>query len=119
MRSKHTESDRFSRPTNSSKILAQLMNRHEVPFGLRHLLAFDLKEAVVHPVIRHNRRVEGATRLRDLVLVMGKDEIDAAAVDVEDLAEIFPRHRRAFDVPAGTAGRSDAGGRRPGGLAGL
>ena len=28
-------------------------------------------------------------------------QIDAAAMDVERLAEMLPRHRRAFDVPAG------------------
>ena len=63
--------------------------------------------------------MEGAARLGDLVLMVGKYEIDAAAVNVERLAEMLPRHRGAFDMPAGPAGRSDAAGRRPGGLAGL
>ena len=68
-------------------------------------------------------------RLRDLVLVVREDEVDAAAVDVEDLAlrriaageprlegldEVLPRHGRALDVPAGTARRRDAGRRGPG-----
>ena len=37
----------------------------------------------MHPDIRHALRVEGAAGLRDLVLVMRKHEIDAAAMDVE------------------------------------
>ena len=42
-----------------------------------------------------------ADALRDLVLVVGKHQVGAAAVDVETLAQQCPRHRRALDVPAG------------------
>ena len=45
----------------------------------------------------------GALGLGDFVLVVGKDEIDAAAMDVEGLAQQRLAHGRAFDVPAGTA----------------
>ena len=86
------------------------MNCNEISKALAHLLAFHLQEAVVHPVIRHHAGVEGAARLRDLVLVMREHKIDAAAVDVEGFAEMLPRHRRAFDVPAGPARRLDAAG---------
>ena len=68
----------------------KLMNRHEIAERLRHLLAFDLQEAIMHPVIRHHRRVEGAARLGDFVLVVRENEIDAAAVDVERFAEMLP-----------------------------
>src|SRR5689334_25173533 len=44
-----------------------------------------------------------AFTLRDLILVMREDEIDAACVNVERLTKILHRHRRAFDMPAGTA----------------
>src|SRR5690349_928992 len=108
MREQHRQSDHFARP-----ILQQIADRDEVAERLRHLLAFDLKKAVVHPVIRHDWRMKGATRLRDFVLVMRKDEIDAAAMDVEYLAEMLPGHRRAFDMPARPARRFDSGGRRP------
>ena len=67
----------------------------------------------MHPEVRHHLGVERAARLRDLVLVVRKHQIDAAAVDVEGLAEMLPRHRRAFDVPARTARRSDVARRRP------
>ena len=43
----------------------------------------------------HQRR-----RLRDLVLVVREDVVDAAGMDVEPLAEVFEGHRRALDVPA-------------------
>ncbi len=46
-------------------------------------------------------------------------EVDAAAMDVEALAEMLPCHRGAFDVPAGTALGDDARRRRPGRLAGF
>ena len=105
----------------------QLVDGDEVAEALRHLLAFDLQEAVVHPDVRHARRAEGAARLGDFVLVMREDEVDAAAVNVEDvlrgivagkaaaerLQQQGHRHRRAFDMPARSAGRSDAAGARP------
>ena len=47
--------------------------------------------------------IEGAARLGDLVFMVGKHQIDAAAVNVEHFAEMFPRHGRAFDMPAGPA----------------
>ena len=70
----------------------------------------------MEPVPGHHRRAVGAARLRDLVLVVGEDEVDAAAVDVEGLAEKRPGHRRAFEVPARPPRPP---GRRPGRLARL
>src|SRR6266851_4721579 len=61
----------------------------------------------------HAIGVERAGALREFVLVVRKHQIDAAAMDVELFAEMFPRHRRAFDVPARTALHRDAGRRRP------
>ena len=75
----------------------------KLPERFGHLLAFHLQEAVVHPDLGQRMIVMGAFALGDLVLVMGKHQIDAAAMDVEGLAQIFARHGRAFDVPAGTA----------------
>ena len=54
----------------------------------------------VHPDRDHlvpNR----ALALRDLVLVMREPQIAAARVDVEPVAQVLHRHRRALDVPAG------------------
>jgi len=114
MRPQHVEPQHLAWPVRE-----QLPDRDEVTLRLRHLGALDLQEAVVQPVIRHHGRVERAARLRDLVLMVRKDQVDAAAVDVEGLAQMLPRHRRAFDVPAGTAGRPDSRRRRPCGLARL
>src|SRR2546423_1142008 len=44
-----------------------------------------------------------AFRLRDLVLMMREDKVNAAAVYIKRLAEILHGHRGAFDVPAGPA----------------
>src|SRR5580692_3311592 len=107
MSMEHIQSQNISRP-----VLEQISDGFKIAKGLRHLLALDLKEAVVHPVIRHRRRVEGAARLGYLVLMVRKRQVDAAAVDIEGFAEVLPRHRRAFDVPARPARRLDASGRR-------
>src|SRR5689334_22633738 len=106
------EADRFAWP-----LLAQVVDGDEVAERFRHLLAFHLEEPVVHPGARHEWRMEGAARLRNLVLVMRKNEIDAAAVDVEGLAQMFPRHGRALDVPSRPTRRYNSGRRRPGRLA--
>jgi hypothetical protein len=70
---------------------------------LRHLLGAHVDEAVVDPVAR-----EGAAGhrlgLRDLALVVRKDQILPPAVDVEGLPEVLHRHGGALDVPAGPAG---------------
>ena len=42
-------------------------------------------------------------RLRNLVLVMRKDQVDAAGVNIQRLAQIPHRHRRTFDMPARTS----------------
>src|ERR1051325_8637811 len=44
-----------------------------------------------------------AFTLRDLILMMREDEIDAAGVNVKRLAKVLHRHRRALDMPARTA----------------
>ena len=47
---------------------------------------------------------------------MGEEQVFSAAMDVEGLAQVFHAHRRAFDMPAGTA---RAPGAVPGGFARL
>ena len=46
---------------------------------------------------------EGAAALRHLVLMVREEQILPAAMDVELLAEILPRHGGALDMPAGAA----------------
>ena len=57
----------------------------------------------MHPVAGERRAFMGAAALGDLVLVVREDQVEAAAVDVDRLAEMRLDHRRAFDVPAGPA----------------
>ena len=57
----------------------------------------------MQPIARVTRAAVRARALRDLVLVVRKQQIDAAAVDVDRLAEVRLGHRRAFDVPTGPA----------------
>src|SRR5215470_1509911 len=85
LRLQHCEAHHLPRP-----ISQQLVDRDEVAEALAHLLAFDLQEAIVHPEIRHHRGMERAARLRDLVLVMRKYKVDAAAMDIECLTEMLP-----------------------------
>src|SRR5712671_6305244 len=94
MRLQHIETQHFARP-----ISQQLPDGNKIAFGLRHLVAFDLQEAVVHPDAGHAGFVEGAAALREFVLVMGKHQIDAAAMDIELLGGLFPRYYWTLDVP--------------------
>src|SRR6476646_3987527 len=89
-------------PRMSTKFAAvqQIVDGYEISETLRHLLAFDLQEAVVHPVVRHYRRMEGTARLRNFVLVVRENKVDAAAMDVKSLAEMFRRHGGTFGMPA-------------------
>ena len=54
----------------------------------------------MHPEIGQVRAKAGLG-LGDLVGVVDGDMVFAAAVDIEEIAEIFRRHGRAFDMPAG------------------
>src|SRR5258707_6332471 len=56
----------------------------------------------MHEVSRE-RLVRRAFRLSDLVLMMHRDVIDSAGVDVDSLAEILHRHRGALDMPSRVA----------------
>ena len=71
-----------------------------LPERLRHLLlGAGLDHAVVHPDPRQGPPPP-RLGLGDLVLVVGEDEVGAAAVDRELEAEQLLGHRRALDVPA-------------------
>ena len=84
-------------------LLQKLVQQHHVAERLRHLPAVEGQHAVVQPVAREHAAAVRAGRLRDLVLVVRKHQIVAAGVDVDRLAQMRLGHRRAFDVPAGTA----------------
>ena len=80
----------------------EVAQRVEVAERLRHLLAFHQQKLGVQPEARERLAGE-RLRLRDFVLVMREDQVDAAGVDVERLAQVLDGHHGALDVPAGAA----------------
>ena len=90
-------------------VVEHLVQRHDVADALGHLLLAELEHAVVHPDLRELAAARHA-RLGRLVLVVGEDEVVAAAVDLKSDPEPLLGHRRALDVPARPAA---APGREP------
>ena len=68
---------------------------------LRHLLALGGHPSRVHPVC--GGRVASRTGLGHLVLMVREAQVQAAAVNVESVAQITMGHGRAFDMPARTS----------------
>src|SRR5712692_1525493 len=98
MRAQESEADHFS-----GCLGERLAHRDEITLRLCHFGATDGQHAVMHPISRERAPIMRADTLRDLVLVMGEDQIEPAAVNVESLTQRVLAHRRAFDVPAGAA----------------
>src|SRR6266446_10318 len=96
----------------------QIADGPEVPQRLAHLLGVDVDESVVQPEAGQLLPA-GRLALRDLVLVVGKDEILASSVHVEGRPQELLAHRRALDVPAWPAGAPRAVPGDGGGLSGL
>jgi hypothetical protein len=71
--------------------LEYVRQRRDVPDRLRHLLARQLEQTVVHPDTRE--LAPGSLRLRTFVLVMRKHEVEAAEMDLELRAKELLRHR--------------------------
>ncbi len=92
----HHKTDHFARHA----LLQQIAHGKEITQRFGHLFAFDLQHLVVHPDVGHAIRFIGAAALSDLVFMMRKHQIIAAAVNVEGFAQQFLCHGRAFDVPA-------------------
>src|SRR5262249_48643304 len=66
---------------------------------LGHLRSAQIDQPVLAPEVRERLSAAGFA-LRDLVLVVRKDQVLAAAVDVERLAQVLAGHGRALYVPA-------------------
>src|SRR5260221_6472739 len=99
MAAEQRQADRLARPFGQ-----ELVYGNEIAERLRHLLACRRgEEAVMQPVAGERRAAMRTDALGDLVLMVRKDEVEPAAMDVEGLAEMRLGHRRAFDVPAGPA----------------
>ena len=99
--------------------LQQVAHQHDRSrVGLGDLPALLGQEAVVQPV-RGERFAGIRLRLDQFVLMVGKDQVEAAAVDIEVAAQVFHAHRRAFDVPARSPAPPGALPRRLAGLRAL
>ena len=72
--------------------VGQRFEAEEFAGRLRHLGVVGEKEVAMHPEIREPG-AHARLGLRDLVRVMNRDVIFAAAVDVEEIAQVFLRHR--------------------------
>ena len=83
--------------------LQRLADRHEVAERLAHLLRVHIQQTVVEPESRERALAGERLALGDFVLVVRKNEVLPAAVDVHALAEVAERHRGALDVPAGAS----------------
>ena len=89
--------------------IGERLQAQELAGGLGHLGVVGEQEVAVHPEVREPR-ADARLGLRDLVGMVDRNVVLAAAVDVEEVAQVLLRHRRALDVPAGKA---DAPGARP------
>jgi hypothetical protein len=82
--------------------LQEIFDEDAVAERLRHLHPVPVDHVVVQPVA--GEALAGRRPgLGDFAFVVGELILQAAAVDVEFLAEVLHRHRRAFDVPSGVA----------------
>src|SRR5262249_27645462 len=85
----------------------------EVLGRVRHLVtAAKHDQAGMRPVPGERHLARERLTLRDLVFVVGKDQVGPATMDVELLAQRFADHSRALDVPAGAAATPGARPRR-------
>ena len=78
----------------------QILNQKDIAGRLGHFGAVGQQMLPVYPIV-DVRRAESPLALGDFVLVVRKYVVHAAGVDVKPLAQVFVRHRRAFNVPTG------------------
>ena len=79
-------------------------NGKEVVERFAHLDLIHRNKAVVHPVMSKFLAV-CRLRLGDLIFMMREDQVFATAMNINRISQILARHRRAFNMPAGTSFR--------------
>ena len=83
--------------------LQNVLDRKEVILRFGHLFVMNRNEAVVQPILGKAVFIAQASlRLCNLVFMMREDQVTSATMEIKFLAEIFQRHRGAFNVPART-----------------
>ena len=98
MRSK----DKVAISKRMESVLYQPVNGKHTAFGFAHLGIVNIKELAVNPVI-HPLMPERAFRLGNFISMMHRNMIHSAAVNIHPLAQVFHRHCRALNMPAGEA----------------
>ena len=83
-------------------LFLQQGDRQELTLGLAHLTVGGVQVQHVHPVIAPVMP-QISLRLGDLVGVVGEGVVDAAAVDVQVLAQVLHGDTGTLDMPAGIA----------------
>ena len=89
-----------SRTASAGALRQHVPQREEIAQALGHLLAVHLQHAVMQPVSREMAARKRAQALRPLILMMRKNQIRPAAMNIEILAQISPGHGTALDMPA-------------------
>ena len=84
----------------SDSTIDQVVEYAEIPDRFRHLLTAKIEKLAVEPEPHPRMDVVRRFALCDLIGVMNPDVIDAPAVNIELVSEIFSAHRRALDVPS-------------------
>src|SRR6185437_13283366 len=81
---------------------SQVGDAHHVADALGHFLAIGEQEFAMAPEAREGDSTR-PFRLGDFIFVVWENEIDAAPMNIEGVTEVFPGHRGALEVPAGSA----------------
>src|SRR5260370_2983533 len=81
----------------------QVIEQGEPSRALADLRPFHPGQECVVYEITHERLARRALRLRNLVLMIDRDMVEAARMNIERLAEVLHRHRRALDMPSRVA----------------
>src|SRR5579864_3634894 len=81
----------------------EVVEHREPARALADLRPFHPRQERVVYEVAHERLACRALRLRNLVLVMDRDMVEAARMNIQRLAEVLHRHRRALDMPSRVA----------------
>ena len=74
----------------------------EVSKRLAHLLAIDIDEPIVHPVLDQRGLSRTAFGLEDFSFVVRESQIVSTTVNIELLTKVLERHRTTLNVPTGS-----------------
>ena len=88
---------------HSINLRQNVSNRPKIIEGFAHLLAVNVDETVVQPVMNNGGMAGVALALENFSLVMGETEVVAPSMNVKFLFKMVERHRRTFNVPSRSA----------------